>query len=87
MMNVTATYSGTATVLLRIGGVTVLTDPTFDPAGSDHVFAVPAPSTAAVRGLILTTAGTRVKRRDRLGGVVGESSQAAWVTDQLAPTG
>ncbi|MBO1331370.1 MBL fold metallo-hydrolase [Streptomyces sp. VRA16 Mangrove soil] len=35
-MNITATYVGTATVLLRIGDLTVLTDPAFDRAPADY---------------------------------------------------
>ncbi|MGW7311482.1 MBL fold metallo-hydrolase [Streptomyces sp. NPDC054835] len=38
---ITATYVGTATVLLRIGGLTLLTDPAFDPAPADYPAARP----------------------------------------------
>ncbi|MEV6326112.1 MBL fold metallo-hydrolase [Streptomyces sp. NPDC051909] len=38
---VTATYIGTATVLLRIGELTVLTDPAFDQAPADYPAARP----------------------------------------------
>ncbi|ROQ33505.1 L-ascorbate metabolism protein UlaG (beta-lactamase superfamily) [Streptomyces sp. PanSC19] len=38
---VTATYLGTATVLLRIGDLTVLTDPALDPAPADYPGARP----------------------------------------------
>ncbi|NUK07137.1 MBL fold metallo-hydrolase [Streptomyces lunaelactis] len=41
-MEITATHVGTATVLLRIGELTVLTDPVFDPAGSEYVVDIPA---------------------------------------------
>ncbi|MGN9840597.1 MBL fold metallo-hydrolase [Nonomuraea sp. H19] len=40
-MDVTATYIGTATVLLRIGDLTVLTDPALDPAGTVYDYPVP----------------------------------------------
>jgi len=43
---VTATYLGTATVLLRIGDLTVLTDPAFDPAGTEYPAARPLRRTA-----------------------------------------
>ncbi|MEU8616413.1 MBL fold metallo-hydrolase [Streptomyces sp. NPDC048623] len=43
---VTATYIGTATVLLRIGGLTVLTDPAFDAAPADYEAARPLHRTA-----------------------------------------
>jgi len=33
------TYFGTATLLVELGGVRLLTDPVFDPAGTTHVFA------------------------------------------------
>jgi L-ascorbate metabolism protein UlaG (beta-lactamase superfamily) len=33
-MTITATHVGTATLLLRIGELTILTDPAFDPAGT-----------------------------------------------------
>lgn len=33
-MTIRATHVGTATVLLEVGGVTILTDPAFDPAGT-----------------------------------------------------
>ncbi|MEU7013244.1 MBL fold metallo-hydrolase [Streptomyces sp. NPDC046385] len=46
MTPVTATYIGTATVLLRIGGLTVLTDPAFDPAPADYPAARPLHRTA-----------------------------------------
>ena len=35
-MTITATYVGTATVLLRVGELTILTDPAFDPAGTTY---------------------------------------------------
>ncbi|NUK00296.1 hypothetical protein HRW16_24770 [Streptomyces lunaelactis] len=41
-MEITATHVGTATVLLRIGELTVLTDPVLDPAGSEYVVDIPA---------------------------------------------
>ena len=41
-MTTTATYIGTATVLLRVGDVTILTDPVFDPPGPSVDFPVPA---------------------------------------------
>jgi L-ascorbate metabolism protein UlaG (beta-lactamase superfamily) len=34
MVTITATHIGTATVLLRVGELTILTDPAFDPAGT-----------------------------------------------------
>lgn len=37
----TATWLGTATVLLRLGELTVLTDPALDPVGAEHEFRVP----------------------------------------------
>ncbi|MFB6838173.1 MBL fold metallo-hydrolase [Streptomyces sp. NPDC056361] len=37
----TVTYVGTATVLLRLGGLTVLTDPALDPAPADYPGARP----------------------------------------------
>ncbi|MEU7025056.1 MBL fold metallo-hydrolase [Streptomyces sp. NPDC046275] len=43
---VTATYIGTATVLLRIGELTVLTDPAFDAAPADYPAARPLHRTA-----------------------------------------
>ncbi|MFE2562038.1 MBL fold metallo-hydrolase [Streptomyces sp. NPDC059352] len=42
----TVTYVGTATVLLRIGDLTVLTDPAFDPAPADYPAARPLHRTA-----------------------------------------
>ncbi|MFE1380222.1 MBL fold metallo-hydrolase [Streptomyces sp. NPDC058740] len=42
----TATYIGTATVLLRIGGLTVLTDPAFDQAPAAYPAARPLRRTA-----------------------------------------
>ncbi|MGW5775142.1 MBL fold metallo-hydrolase [Streptomyces sp. NPDC003863] len=41
MSAVTATYLGTATVLLRIGDLTLLTDPALDPAPADYPGARP----------------------------------------------
>ncbi|MFF5975454.1 MBL fold metallo-hydrolase [Streptomyces sp. NPDC012769] len=43
---VTATYIGTATVLLRIGELTILTDPAFDAAPADYPAARPLHRTA-----------------------------------------
>ncbi|MEU1231676.1 MBL fold metallo-hydrolase [Streptomyces sp. NPDC005828] len=43
---VTATYLGTATVLLRIGDLTLLTDPALDPAPADYPGARPLHRTA-----------------------------------------
>lgn len=37
-MRVTVTYIGGPTALIEIGGVRLLTDPTFDPAGTDYRF-------------------------------------------------
>lgn len=45
-MTVTATYVGTATVLLRIGALTVLTDPALDPAPAEYAAARPLRRTA-----------------------------------------
>ncbi|MCZ0980673.1 MBL fold metallo-hydrolase [Streptomyces diastatochromogenes] len=45
-VSVTATYVGTATVLLRIGDLTVLTDPALDPAPADYPGARPLRRTA-----------------------------------------
>ncbi|MFD5323773.1 MBL fold metallo-hydrolase [Streptomyces sp. NPDC127092] len=45
-LTVTATYIGTATVLLRIGDLTVLTDPAFDEAPADYPAARPLHRTA-----------------------------------------
>ncbi|MFE7550110.1 hypothetical protein ACFU6J_19125, partial [Streptomyces gardneri] len=42
----TVAYVGTATVLLRIGDLTVLTDPAFDPAPADYPAARPLHRTA-----------------------------------------
>ncbi|MFG3037681.1 MBL fold metallo-hydrolase [Streptomyces sp. NPDC048330] len=42
----TVTYVGTATVLLRLGDLTVLTDPAFDPAPADYPGARPLRRTA-----------------------------------------
>lgn len=39
------THLGTATLLLETGGVRILTDPAFDPAGTRHSFAPLFPST------------------------------------------
>jgi L-ascorbate metabolism protein UlaG (beta-lactamase superfamily) len=41
-MSITATYIGTATVLLRLGDVTILTDPVFDPPGPSVPYPVPS---------------------------------------------
>ncbi|MFG2820051.1 MBL fold metallo-hydrolase [Kitasatospora sp. NPDC048365] len=41
MPTLTATHIGTATVLLRIGDLTVLTDPAFDPGPADYPAARP----------------------------------------------
>ncbi|WP_370414152.1 MBL fold metallo-hydrolase [Streptomyces fradiae] len=46
MTAITATYIGTATVLLRIGELTVLTDPAFDAAPADYPAARPLHRTA-----------------------------------------
>ena len=40
-MNITLTYIGSATVLLRIGEITILTDPTFDPAATSQSLSLP----------------------------------------------
>ncbi|MFB7585877.1 MBL fold metallo-hydrolase [Streptomyces sp. NPDC056169] len=45
-MTTTATYVGTATVLLRIGDLTVLTDPALDPAPADYPAVRPLHRTA-----------------------------------------
>lgn len=37
-MRVTVTYIGGPTALIEIGGLRLLTDPTFDPAGTDYAF-------------------------------------------------
>lgn len=37
----TATWLGAATVLLRLGELTLLTDPALDPVGAEHEFRVP----------------------------------------------
>ncbi|MFE0653665.1 MBL fold metallo-hydrolase [Streptomyces sp. NPDC059534] len=42
----TVTYVGTATILLRLGDLTVLTDPAFDPAPADYPGARPLRRTA-----------------------------------------
>lgn len=39
-MQINVTYVGTATVLLEIDGLRILTDPVFDPAGSSRVYQV-----------------------------------------------
>ncbi|KQX59411.1 MULTISPECIES: MBL fold metallo-hydrolase [unclassified Streptomyces] len=44
---ISATYLGTATVLLRIGDLTVLTDPALDPAPADYPAARPLRRTAS----------------------------------------
>lgn len=49
LMKVEATYVGTATVLFRIGEVTLLTDPVFEPAGAEIVFG-PGASTKRLLG-------------------------------------
>jgi L-ascorbate metabolism protein UlaG (beta-lactamase superfamily) len=41
-VEITATHIGTATVLLTIGELAVLTDPVFDPAGLEYVVDIPA---------------------------------------------
>jgi L-ascorbate metabolism protein UlaG (beta-lactamase superfamily) len=38
-MRVTLTYIGGPTVLIEVAGLRLLTDPTFDPAGTDYAFA------------------------------------------------
>ncbi|MFI8322874.1 MBL fold metallo-hydrolase [Streptomyces sp. NPDC085529] len=45
-MTVTVTYVGTATLLLRVGGLTILTDPAFDPAPAEYPGARPLRRTA-----------------------------------------
>ncbi|MGW0770055.1 MBL fold metallo-hydrolase [Streptomyces sp. NPDC002676] len=40
-MEITTTHVGTATVLLTIGELTILTDPVLDPAGSEYIGEVP----------------------------------------------
>lgn len=40
MLSARATYIGGPTVLLEVGGFRLLTDPTFDPAGTEYPTAV-----------------------------------------------
>ncbi|SOD98438.1 MBL fold metallo-hydrolase [Blastococcus haudaquaticus] len=53
-MSAQATWIGTATVLVELGGLTLLTDPAFDPPGTPQYFAVPG---SAMRILLRRTAG------------------------------
>ncbi|SDE98062.1 L-ascorbate metabolism protein UlaG, beta-lactamase superfamily [Blastococcus aurantiacus] len=56
-MSVRATWIGTATVLVEVSGVTVLTDPAFDPPGTPHHFVVPG---SAMRIPLRRTVGPAV---------------------------
>ncbi|MET9673548.1 MBL fold metallo-hydrolase [Streptomyces sp. NPDC006482] len=72
----TVTYVGTATVLLRIGDLTVLTDPALDPAPADYPAARPLHRTAGPAltvdllppiGLVLLSHDQHADNLDRTG--------------------
>lgn len=56
-MEITATHIGTATVLLKLGELTILTDPVLDPAGSEYVVTIPALDTGVT---LRSTAGPAI---------------------------
>ncbi|MFB7517691.1 MBL fold metallo-hydrolase [Streptomyces sp. NPDC056144] len=89
----TVTYIGTATVLLRIGDLTVLTDPAFDPAPTDYPAARPlrrtaGPAVTADRlppvDLVLLSHDQHADNLDHTGREVLERAAAVLTTPEAA---